>query len=198
MNEDSGLVRIREAAVELFGRAGFGGTTVRAIAARAEVSPALIMHHFGTKDGLIRHCDDYVLGHIEQLRDDYLRSGATVDSVTDYLSDHPELTAMTRYLGQALLIGGAASHRVFDRMIDAARNNLVTGIETGRIRPVDDLEAYAAILASGNAASIMLGDAIAARLGGTSLLDPDVLERVRTAADDLRSRGILLPQKEKP
>lgn len=196
MSEDSGLERIREAAVELFGRAGFGGTTVRAIAARAEVSPALIMHHFGSKDGLIRHCDDYVLGHIERLRDDYLRGGTTIDSVADYLGDHPELIAMTRYLGQALLIGGAASRRVFDRMIDAARNNLVTGIEAGRIRPVDDLEAYAAILASWNAASFMLGDAIAGRLGGASLLDPGVLERVKDAADDLRSRGILLPQKE--
>ena len=123
------------------------------------------MHHFGTKDGLIEHCDAYVLGHVERLRGDFLRGETTIDSVTGYLADRPELLPMTRYLSQALVAGGEGSRRVFDRMIDVARSNLETGIEVGRIRPVDDLEVRAAVLASWNAAVIMLGDAIAARLG---------------------------------
>lgn len=40
------------AARELFAGQGFAGTTIRAIAARAEVDPALVHHYFGSKDDL--------------------------------------------------------------------------------------------------------------------------------------------------
>lgn len=53
--------RIRNAAIELFARDGFQKTNVRAIAAAAGVSPALVIHHFGSKDGLRAVCDEYVL-----------------------------------------------------------------------------------------------------------------------------------------
>jgi AcrR family transcriptional regulator len=191
---DSGLIRIRDAAIELFGRAGFAGTTVRAIAAKAGVSPALIMHHFGTKDGLIRHCDTYVLSHVERLRGDYLRGETTIDTVTGYLAERPELLPMTRYLSQALMVGGEPSRRVFDRMIDVARSNLETGIEVGRIRPVEDLEVRATVLASWNAAVIMLGDAIAARLGGADVLDPAIVERLQSTVMDIYTRGLLIEE----
>jgi AcrR family transcriptional regulator len=43
---------IRLAAVELFARHGYRGTTVRAIAERAGVDPALVMYHFGSKENV--------------------------------------------------------------------------------------------------------------------------------------------------
>ena len=43
---------ILSAARELFAASGFGGTTIRAIAAAAGVDPALVHHYFGTKDDL--------------------------------------------------------------------------------------------------------------------------------------------------
>ena len=43
---------ILSAARELFATSGFGGTTIRAIAAAAGVDPALVHHYFGTKDDL--------------------------------------------------------------------------------------------------------------------------------------------------
>ena len=43
---------ILEAARALFAVGGFSGTSVRAIAARAGVDPALVHHYFGTKDDL--------------------------------------------------------------------------------------------------------------------------------------------------
>jgi AcrR family transcriptional regulator len=42
--------RILAAARTLFGQRGYEGTTVRAIAAAAEVNPALLHHFFGTKE----------------------------------------------------------------------------------------------------------------------------------------------------
>jgi AcrR family transcriptional regulator len=44
--------RIRDAAIRRFGSDGFGAS-VRAIAADAAVSPGLVMHHFGSKEGLV-------------------------------------------------------------------------------------------------------------------------------------------------
>ncbi|MDA8436919.1 MAG: TetR family transcriptional regulator [Actinomycetales bacterium] len=38
---------------ELFAERGFDRTTMRAVAAKAEVDPALIHHYFGTKEGLL-------------------------------------------------------------------------------------------------------------------------------------------------
>jgi AcrR family transcriptional regulator len=44
--------RIREAARETFAHAGFDGATIRAIAKRASVDPALVHHYFGSKQEL--------------------------------------------------------------------------------------------------------------------------------------------------
>lgn len=43
---------IHRAAAELFVRDGFAGTTVRGIAAAAGCDPALVIRHFGSKEGL--------------------------------------------------------------------------------------------------------------------------------------------------
>jgi len=43
---------ILDAALEVFGEKGFDRATIRSIASRADVDPALIHHHFGSKQGL--------------------------------------------------------------------------------------------------------------------------------------------------
>ena len=43
---------ILEAAREVFGEYGFDRATIRAIGARADVDPALVHHHFGSKHSL--------------------------------------------------------------------------------------------------------------------------------------------------
>ena len=43
---------ILAAARKSFAEKGFGGTTIRAVAAEAEVDPALVHHYFGSKDDL--------------------------------------------------------------------------------------------------------------------------------------------------
>ena len=50
--------RIREAAFRLFAAHGVEGTSLRAIAEEAGTSAALVMHHFGSKVGLVRAVDD--------------------------------------------------------------------------------------------------------------------------------------------
>ena len=49
--------RIRDAAIAAFAERGFDAASLRDIAQRAGVSAALIVHHFGSKDGLREECD---------------------------------------------------------------------------------------------------------------------------------------------
>src|SRR5436853_7823828 len=56
--------RIRDAAMRLFGRDGVAASSLRAVARAAGVSPGLIVHHFGSKEGLIRAVDEAVLVRI--------------------------------------------------------------------------------------------------------------------------------------
>ena len=50
---------IRNAALRLFGERGPDAVTVREIATQAGVSPALVLHHFGSKDGLRAEVDAF-------------------------------------------------------------------------------------------------------------------------------------------
>ena len=52
---------IRDEALRLFAGRGPDAVTVRQIAAAAGVSPGLVIHHFGSKDGLREAVDQYVL-----------------------------------------------------------------------------------------------------------------------------------------
>ena len=65
--------RIRDAAIEQFGRHGFG-VSIRAIAEAAGVSAGLVIHHFGSKDGLRQACDAYVAEVIRTEKSEAMRS----------------------------------------------------------------------------------------------------------------------------
>lgn len=49
---------ILDGARPLFAERGFTGTSIRAVAASAEVDPALVHHYFGTKEGLFHAAQD--------------------------------------------------------------------------------------------------------------------------------------------
>jgi AcrR family transcriptional regulator len=45
---------IVDAAIDLFGRQGYRGTGLAAIADQAGITPSAVIHHFGSKEGLLR------------------------------------------------------------------------------------------------------------------------------------------------
>ena len=71
--------RIRQAAIELFPVDGIDGTTIRAVAAAASVSPALVLHHFGSKQGLLDACDDYVVDLVRTTKAQAVADGSATD-----------------------------------------------------------------------------------------------------------------------
>src|SRR3954469_17211634 len=109
----TGRARIRDAAIRRFGADGFGAS-VRAIAADAGVSPGLVIHHFGSKDGLRAVCDEHVLRVIREAETDAFTQGTPADLLTQLavLDDYAPLVG---YLVQALLAGGDLAATLLER-----------------------------------------------------------------------------------
>lgn len=59
--------RIRDEALQLFAEFGPHAVTVRGIAERAGVSPSLVIHHYGSKDGLRAAVDGHVIQVFEAI-----------------------------------------------------------------------------------------------------------------------------------
>lgn len=149
--------RIRDAALARFGTDGIAGTSVRAVAADAGVSPALVVHHFGSKEGLRQACDDYVLAGI--------RSGG--EAGTDALGEVLQAaTPVRRYLARALLDGTAAASALFDEIVERTQEWLASGEAEGWVRPASDARARAITYVSWLLAPLVLGEQVGRLLGG--------------------------------
>ncbi|MFF7489343.1 TetR/AcrR family transcriptional regulator [Streptomyces luteogriseus] len=84
-----------DAAIELFARHGVRGTGVAAIAERAGATPSALIHHFGSKDGLVRavleEADRRALQRLSVPAD----AEPTLDQAFDWLVRDAEHTAAT-------------------------------------------------------------------------------------------------------
>src|SRR5690625_6844683 len=96
-SQRSGAERILDAAVMLFGKHGFRGTTLKDIATEAGVSQALIVHHFGTKNALRKTCDDYVARLIRVRKKETIGSEPQFDPFTA-LRQLKDSRALLQYL----------------------------------------------------------------------------------------------------
>jgi AcrR family transcriptional regulator len=103
-------------ALRLFADRGIGPTTIRDIAAEAGVSPALIRHHFGSKDALREACDAYAMDQMNQIRQQILSEGRLRDHGF-MTSVHPTATLLQSYLVRSLMDGSPAAASMFDEMV---------------------------------------------------------------------------------
>src|SRR6478735_3730126 len=138
--------RIRDAAITYFGEHGFRKTTIRAIAAKAEVSPALVIHHFGSKDGLRTACDDYIT---ESIRESKSESLQTHDPAAWFsaIAEIEEFAPMMAYLVRSMQAGGDLAKTLWRRMIDNAGQYIAEGVRAGTVKPSPDPKARAFYLA---------------------------------------------------
>ncbi|MFB7874037.1 TetR family transcriptional regulator [Nocardia sp. NPDC056064] len=137
----STAARIRDTAINLFGEQGFG-VGVRAIAAAAGVSPGLVNHHFGSKDGLRATCDERVL---EIIRDEKLRvirtSGPT--AMLNAMAEVEVYAPLVAYMLRSFQAGGALAESLLEHMIGDAEQYLQTAVAEGMIKPSRDPAARA-------------------------------------------------------
>jgi AcrR family transcriptional regulator len=169
--------RIRGAALAEFSDRGTAGATIRGIAERAGVSPALVQHHFGTKDGLRAACDAFVL--------DYMRAGVEEGIARDRIADpafiaatHQSAPPVLHYLARALVDGSPAAATVFDELV-AITEQYLEGIPAET-----DAHTRAVVLTAMRLGLTVLRDHVTRGLG-TELHSPAGSARVGRATLDL-------------
>ncbi|BBZ42906.1 TetR/AcrR family transcriptional regulator [Mycobacterium parmense] len=133
--------RIRDAAIEQFGQHGFA-VGLRTIAEAAGVSAALVIHHFGSKEGLRKACDDYIAEEIRASKSEALQSN---DPATWFaqLAEIESYAPLMAYLVRSLQSGGDLATMLWRRMIDNAEGYLDEGVRAGTIKPSRDPRARA-------------------------------------------------------
>ncbi|MEE6271961.1 TetR/AcrR family transcriptional regulator [Georgenia wangjunii] len=136
--------RIRNAAVHLFGTQGFS-VGLRAIAAEAGVSAALIVRHFGSKSGLREACDDYVLRLVRESKRATVSTGSPA-AVLRALAEVDQFGHATLYVVESLNAGGVLAGTLFEHMVADAEEYLEAGVVNGVIRPSRDPAARARYL----------------------------------------------------
>jgi AcrR family transcriptional regulator len=140
----TGRARIRDAAIRRFGADGFGAS-VRVIAADAGVSPGLVIHHFGSKDGLRAACDEHVLRLIREAETEAFTKSGPAEWLAQ-LSVLDEFAPGVGYLVQPLLAGGALAATLLERMTRDAETYLADAVAGGTMKPSRDPAARAAFL----------------------------------------------------
>jgi AcrR family transcriptional regulator len=148
------VARIRDAAIEQVGQHGFT-VGLRAIAQAAGVSAALVIHHFGSKEGLLRACDDYIVEQIRESKSESLKS-ADPSSWFAQMAEIETYAPMMAYLVRSMQSGGALAKTFWQRMIDNAEEYLEEGVRAGTLKPSRDPKARAKFIGINNGGGFLL------------------------------------------
>lgn len=176
--------RIRDAAIDLFGREGVNRVSVRAIAAQAGVSPALVLHHFDSKEGLRKACDAHL---VEVLRGD---GGAADLGDTAKLAATLDAPELRRYLARAFLDGSPEASTLFDEMVEVSEEWLGRGTAEGWVHHTEDPHTRAALYVSWLLAPLLLHEHVSRALGVTDPAETDAALRISRTAVEILTKGV--------
>lgn len=152
--DQSTRARIRDAAIDTFGTQGFD-TGVRAISAAAGVSPGLVIHHFGSKDGLRAACDERVLEIIRDQKLANVREPGPGRMLTA-LAEVDEYATVVAYMVRSFSSGGPLAESLFEHMVADAEEYLAEGVAKGVLRESRDPPARARYLTLANVGAMIL------------------------------------------
>ncbi|HEX5296461.1 MAG TPA: TetR family transcriptional regulator [Streptosporangiaceae bacterium] len=161
---------VRDEALRLFAERGPDAVTMRQIAAAAGVSPGLIIHHFGSKDGLREAVDAHVLALFgamlgELTTGDLYEPGAAGSLAEAVVRHLPPGSPVPAYLRRLLLAGGEAGRELFRRLYQGSRQALDAMARAGLAARGADPAVRAAILMSNDLAVLLLREHLAGVLG---------------------------------
>lgn len=154
--------RILTAAIEEFAEHGFTKTTIRSIASAAGVSPGLVIHHFGSKQGLRTACDDHVF---DAITDTKARNVEYASFAVQAMFEDPVMTTNLSYLMKSLLDPSEHGQRYFEHYIDLVESYIAHGFAGYTFRQSDDPRGQAATIATMALAPSLLEHRLHASLG---------------------------------
>ena len=136
------------------GSAGFN-VGLRSIGDAAGVSAALVIHHFGSKDGLRKACDDYIA---EEIRTGKSASMQTNDPAEWFrqMAEIESYAPLMAYLVRSMQSGSDLAKALWRRMIENAEQYLDEGVRNGILKPSRDPKARAKFLGINNGGGFLL------------------------------------------
>ncbi|QKD00858.1 CerR family C-terminal domain-containing protein [Mesorhizobium loti] len=93
------------AALKLFGRQGFDGTSTRQIAAEAQANIGSIAYHFGGKEGLRAAAADYIVETIQTVAGQALGAGLALGNNQAGAASDPETARMLLFAALERMVG---------------------------------------------------------------------------------------------
>lgn len=201
--------RIRDAALELFAESGVAATPVRAIAERARVSTALVMHHFGSKDALRVACDQHVAASVREQKSAATVTGADPLAALRTSAEGPPLL---RYLARTLVDGSPHVADLVDELVADAQDYTEAGVATGVTTPSDFPRERAVVLTLWSLGALVMREHLERLLGVDLTGDPRAMGGYAVPATEILARGVItedhyrrvreafadLPEKEEP
>lgn len=186
LDDRTARARIRDAAIACFSQRGVRATTIRTIAAAADVSPGLVIHHFGSKDALRVACDQHVAALVREGKEKAMAQGLGLDPLAAMRMD-PSGPPLLHYLARTLVDGSPHVAELVDEMVADAQAYMAQGVASGLLRPSEDPHAQAALLTVYSLGALVLREHLQ-RLIGVDIADAitepeDVAGYVRTALE---------------
>ncbi|MGB6352500.1 MAG: betaine-aldehyde dehydrogenase [Steroidobacteraceae bacterium] len=151
--EDTRRRQLVEVTIDSLAELGYVGTTLAQIAVRAGVSPGLVAHYFGDKDGLLdaafrslaRRVGDHVRARLRQVSTPRARIQAVIDAnLAPEEFEQRTGTAWLAFWGQVLQV--APLRRVQSVYQQRTLSNLRGSLK--RLMPPDDAQRLAAMIAA--------------------------------------------------
>lgn len=170
-DDPTGSVRIRDAAVELFGEHGLHSVTLKEIATKAGVSAPLVIHHFGSKAGLRKACDEHAAEVVLRTKVSSVEQGEHL-SPQYVLAASRETKPILRYLFQAFAAGGEEVDALLDQMIDDSLEYTQEAERRGLVKPSRNPRRRAAMLLLQSFGTMMLHRQLKRLIGSNPVDDP--------------------------
>lgn len=135
--------RILHAAVRRFATDGLHAG-LRTVAADAGVTAGLIIHHFGSRDGLLSACDKEVLALTRSSKTAVMTGGA--GEMLTQMAQAEQYAPAVGYVLRRLQAGGPMAAQLVEDFVADSVSYLAEGEKAGVIRPSRDPEARARLL----------------------------------------------------
>lgn len=179
--------------MRLFADSGVAAVSVRDIAEAAGVSSSLVIHHYGSKEGLKAAVDERATTALIEVFADFadggvldVAAGSLAARLASNLKADPLLPS---YVRRMLVDGGPAGEALFRRLFDATVQTMQELEEVGVVRPAGDEAVRAAFLMVNDLAVILLRDQIAGVVG-VDPLSADGVTRWSTAVMEVYGQGM--------
>lgn len=151
--------RIRDAALRLFAERGFDAVSLREVARSADVSAALVVHHFGSLAGLRAAVDRHAVALLQAVFSEvedanWSEPRAAVEFAAALERSLPPDSPLPAYLARLLTSDTEAASAVFHELYAVTAEALAA--QAGTLGPTDDPEVRAAFLLANDLAVLLL------------------------------------------